>query len=101
MNKEILNGLLAYLSELQRLQASGYTCHREISECLGAIKAEFAKANVNLPADIVPAKNTLPDPKELAKYIAREIQASDDITNKEALDLLSLVSDSKTEVDGN
>lgn len=43
MMNERLKGLLAYLGELQRLQANGYTCINEINECIGMVKIEFAK----------------------------------------------------------
>ena len=47
MDERRLDGLLTYLSELQRLQNSGYTCLREISECIGWIRDEFTKEPKN------------------------------------------------------
>jgi len=43
---EKLNGLLAYLDRLERLNGDGYNCPKEIAECISAIRLELDLVNV-------------------------------------------------------
>lgn len=57
-NNDRLHGLLSYLDRLERLNNGQYTCSKEISECVGAIREELSllKKSDALTAEEVSAR---------------------------------------------